>query len=61
MAMIPMRKPRRMGLASSAYYLRCYPIDAQEIKNYHSKHEILTQANYSPTGIKKTLWVEDLA
>lgn len=55
-----MRKPRRTGLASSAYYLRCHPIDAQEIRHYHSKHEILTQANYSPTGVKKTLWVEDL-
>lgn len=44
----------------SAYDLRRLYADAQKIRNDHSKLGILTQGNYSPTDVKKTLWVEDL-
>lgn len=44
----------------SVYDLRHFYNDAQKMRNDYSKLGILIQGNYSPTDVKKTLWVEDL-
>lgn len=48
------------GFSCSAYDLRCHYIEAQMIRDDDSKPGILTRGKYSPTGVKKTQWSEDL-